>query len=242
MNLITWNCHMKFREKYKQILPYNPDLIIIPECECEEKQSNKFYEKMLWDGKNKWKGLGVFSFNGFDIERHDSYCDEFKYVLPIKVTTPEDNNINLIAIWSQNNKEEPQRRYIGEIWNALNYYKKLLDSSTIIAGDFNWNVRWDRKPNGALAGDFGDVVALLKEHDIYSSYHEFNDKEYGSEQPDHTLYLNYNLNKGYHVDYVFASAELMKGVKSVEVGKYNKWRNEPCKSDHMPLMVQFGVL
>lgn len=238
MHVITWNCHQRFRDKHKEILPYYPDLLIIPECECEDEQNSKFYDQMLWIGANKWKGLGVFSFNGFKIEKHEYYCDDFNYVLPVKVTTPEDNVINLIAIWSQNNKKEPERRYIGEIWKALNYYEDLLKSPTIIAGDFNWNLKWDLKPKGLLAGNFGNVTTLLKEYGIYSAYHEFNQAEYEQEK-DHTLYLQYNENKKYHVDFIFASDDLLNGVKSVTVGKYDKWRNEPCKSDHMPIMVQF---
>jgi exodeoxyribonuclease-3 len=238
MRIITWNCCRKFREKHKHLLPYNPDLLIIPECECEEKQTTKFYDQMLWIGDNQSKGLGVFSFNDFKIERYESYCDDFKYVLPIKVTTPENNDINLIAIWSQNNNEEPERRYIGEIWNALNYYKKLLKVPTMIAGDFNWNVRWDWEPDGPLAGNFGNVASLLKRHGIYSAYHECTHVKYGCE-PDPTLYHNYNEKKPYHVDYVFASVSLLKDINSVGVGKYGKWRNKPCNSDHMPLMVKF---
>jgi len=136
------------------------------------------------------------------------------------------------------NKEEPQRRYIGDIWNALNYYEDILKSPIIIiAGDFNWNVRWDSKPDSPLDGNFGNVVTLLQGHEIYSAYHHFRQINYGQE-PDPTLYLNYNENKRYHVDYMFASADILKDVKSVCVGKYEKWSCEPYKSDHMPLMVQ----
>jgi len=93
---------MKFREKYEHILSYHPDILIVPECECRDKYKTKFYDQILWIGDNKWKGLGVFSFNGFQIEMHDSYCDDFRYVIPVKMTRPENNVINLIAIWSQN--------------------------------------------------------------------------------------------------------------------------------------------
>ena len=63
--------------------------------------------------------------------------------------------MNLVAVWSQNNKEDPRRRYIGEVWQSLNYYKNMFNSPTIIAGDFNWNVIWDKEhSNYPLHGTF----------------------------------------------------------------------------------------
>ena len=33
MKIINWNCKMKFREEYKSLIPFNPDIMVIPECE-----------------------------------------------------------------------------------------------------------------------------------------------------------------------------------------------------------------
>lgn len=126
---------MAFRKKYKQILTYEPDLLIVPECESPDKFNTKFYDDVLWIGDNKNKGLAIFGFNDLEITIHESYCKDYKYIFP--VTVNDNETMNLIAIWSQNNKEDPRRRYIGEIWQSLNYYKDILRSPTIIAGDFN---------------------------------------------------------------------------------------------------------
>ena len=99
---------MAFRKKYEQILPYNPDLLIVPECEHPDKFHNKFYDNVLWIGDNRNKGLAVFSFNDFEITVHESYCKDYKYVLPITVSN--NKTMNLVAIWSQNNKEDPQKK------------------------------------------------------------------------------------------------------------------------------------
>ena len=37
MRIITWNCNMAFRKKASCILPLDPDLLVIPECECPDK-------------------------------------------------------------------------------------------------------------------------------------------------------------------------------------------------------------
>ena len=233
MRIVTWNCNMAFRKKYGKILPYNPDLLIVPECEYPDKFTDDFYSNVLWIGDNKNKGLGVFSFNDVEISLHESYCEEYKYVLPIKMTNPTATN--LIAIWSQNNKEDPKRRYIGEVWKSLNYYKDMLKSPVIIAGDFNWNVIWDRKPDYPLYGTLTNVIYFLKQLEIYSAYHRSANAGFGHEK-EPTLFFRKNRKTPYHIDYIFASTDFIDQIKTFSIGKYEDWIS---LSDHMPLMVDF---
>jgi exonuclease III len=224
---------MAFRKKYEKILPYNPDLLIVPECEHPGKFTDDFYSNVLWTGDNKNKGLGVFSFNDIEISLHESYCEEYRYVLPIKMTNPKATN--LIAIWSQNNKEDPKRRYIGEVWKSLNYYKDMLKSTVIIAGDFNWNVIWDRKPDYPLYGTLTNVIHFLKQLEIHSVYHKSANISFGHEK-EPTLYFRKNRKTPYHIDYVFASTDIINCTKEFSIGKYDDWI---ALSDHMPLMAEF---
>lgn len=66
MKIITWNCNMAFRKKADLILAYEPDILIIPECEHPDKLN--FAKETLkptdvfWYGTNPNKGLGVFSY------------------------------------------------------------------------------------------------------------------------------------------------------------------------------------
>ena len=233
MRVITWNCNMAFRKKYKQILPYDPDLLIVSECEHPEKLNTKFYNNVLWVGNNRNKGLAVFSFNDFEIAIHESYCENYKYVLPVIVTN--NKAMNLVAVWSQNNKEDPRRRYIGEVWQSLNYYKNMFNSPTIIAGDFNWNVIWDQEhSNYPLHGTFTDVINLLKQFEIFSMYHAFTNVKFGIEK-DPTLYFRKNRTTPYHIDYIFAPIDFINSGKSYSVGKYEDWI---YLSDHMPLIAE----
>jgi exonuclease III len=224
---------MAFRKKYKQILPCNPDLLIVSECEHPDKFNNKFYDNVLWIGDNRNKGLGVFSFNDFEIAVHESYCESYKYVLPVVVNGNEA--MNLIAIWSQNNKENPRRRYIGEVWKSLNYYKDLFRSPTTIAGDFNWNIIWDQEDQKyPLYGTLADVINLLKQFEIFSMYHTFTNVEFGIER-EPTLYFRKNKKTPYHIDYIFAPADIINRGKSFSIGKYEDWIS---LSDHMPLIAE----
>jgi exonuclease III len=90
MKLITWNCQGAFRKKAETILIYNPDILVIQECESPEKlifkkaiiDTNNF----LWFGDNQNKGLGIFSFGDYKLELLEQHNPEFKIVVPIKVT------------------------------------------------------------------------------------------------------------------------------------------------------------
>lgn len=223
---------MAFRKKYEQILPYEPDLLIVPECEHPDRFKNKFYDNVLWIGDNKNKGLAVFSFNGFEIIIHESYCESYRYILPVKVL--KNREINLIAVWSQNNNEDPRRRYIGEVWQSLNYYKDMFRFPTIIAGDFNWNVIWDEYPKYPLHGTLTDVIKLLNRFEISSIYHASKQVKFGNERGS-TLYFRKNRQTPYHIDYIFAPVDLINCRKPVSLGKYDDWIS---LSDHMPLIAE----
>jgi hypothetical protein len=48
-------------------------------------------------------------------------------ILPVKVCINKRKAMNLIALWAQNNSM-PKRRYIGNVWCALNYYNNLPEA------------------------------------------------------------------------------------------------------------------
>lgn len=241
MIVITWNSNMAFRRKYKKILYYNPDLLVIPECENPEKFKNSFYSDVMWIGNNYNKGLGVFSFNNIKLSLHQLYCEDYKYVLPVEVILHNKKIMNLIAIWAQNNIEDPKKRYIGNVWCALGYYRELLKEPTVIAGDFNWNVIWDHDKY-PLYGTLTDVITLLRQHDIQSVYHSIPDVMFGTNklfgyEKDPTLFLLKKKEKAYHIDYIFISKFFIDCLDSCFIGKYNDWIE---LSDHMPIFVEFG--
>lgn len=88
MKVISWNCNMAFRKKAARILESKPDLLVVPECECPEKQ--RFATEVqqpghrLWIGDNPNKGLGVFSYADFHLDFHELYDPSLKYVVPVK--------------------------------------------------------------------------------------------------------------------------------------------------------------
>ena len=85
MKIIEWNCQGAFRTKNEKILELKPDLLIILECENEEKlnfgkdtpQPNDFY----WYSKGK-KGIGIFSYSDYKIKPLPLFNSNFNYIIP----------------------------------------------------------------------------------------------------------------------------------------------------------------
>jgi exonuclease III len=235
MKIITWNCNMVFRKKAAFILPYQPDILIVPECENQERlqftEGVQVPSDVIWHGKNQHKGIGVFAYNNYKLTLLDCHNADFKNILPIAVTGGE-TDFMLFAIWA-NNPEDKDGPYVTQIWKALKYYDNLItDTKTILIGDFNSNSIWD-KPR--REGNHSALVAKLAAKQIFSTYHEFFNQTQGKEAHP-TLFMYRHQDKPYHLDYCFASIDFIKKMKKVTVGSYEDW----CMhSDHKPLMIEF---
>jgi exodeoxyribonuclease III len=237
MKLITWNCQGAFRKKADIILTYQPDILIVQECEHTDKllfnaatqQPNNSY----WYGDNVHKGIGIFSYSDYNFELIENFNPAFRYILPFRVTG-HGHTFTLLAIWAMDNKENRDGRYIGQIWLAINHYTDLLGNATILIGDFNSNKIWDYKDK---AGNHSDVVAKLAGKNIYSVYHKHLNQEQGKEIHP-TFFLQRNKNKPYHIDYCFASADICGKLQNIEIGTYENWA---AHSDHSPLIINFDL-
>lgn len=235
MKIITWNCNMAFRKKAKLILPYQPDILIVPECEHPDKlkfdPGTQNPTDSLWFGQNLNKGLGIFSYGRCELELEYTYNPSIKTIVPI-IATLKRSRIMLYAIWAYN-PDDPDGVYVEQIWKAIDHYDQFItNKKTILAGDFNCNTIWDKKRR---ISNHSNVVKRLEEKGIYSSYHLHHKQIQGKEQ-HHTLYMYRHKNKPYHIDYCFVSADLAKKIKDVEIGDYEYWTQY---SDHVPVMVTF---
>lgn len=236
MKIATWNCNMAFRKKAPLLLPFNPDILVIPECEHPDKlkfpAGIQIPSHSLWFGSNRNKGLGIFSYGDHKLKLLEEYNPAFKFVVPIKVTS-QISRFMLYAVWA-NNPSDKEGAYVTQVWKAINHYDRLLSNrKTILIGDFNSNTIWD-KPR--RQGNHSTVVKFLENKKIYSTYHHYYGQEQGKELHP-TLFMYRHLSKPYHLDYCFASKKLLKHLRSVEIGTHETW----CRhSDHVPLFVEFG--
>lgn len=232
MKIITWNCNMAFRNKAAIILAEKPDILVVPECEHPGKllfrPGTKKPTDSLWFGSNTNKGLGIFSYSKYRFKVHDCHDENLQMIIPIAVTGGK-YDFNLFAIWA-NNPTDPDGQYVEQVWKAIHHYDHLLaDKATVLVGDFNSNTIWDRKYR---AGNHSNVVKYLAAKDIHSAYHLQHNQEQGKEEHP-TLYLYRHQNKPYHIDYCFISSDLVKKLRSVEIGNYADWI---AYSDHVPVI------
>ena len=152
-------------------------------------------------------------------------------IIPISVSD-EHYSFNLFAIWA-NNPKDSEGHYITQVWKAINFYDTAMtDNKTILIGDFNSNTIWDRPRR---KGNHSTVVQKLEAKGIYSVYHKHFNQVQGKEQHP-TLYMYRHEDKSYHIDYCFASTDMIEHLKSVEIGDYKCWSKY---SDHVPIIVSF---
>jgi exonuclease III len=235
MKFITWNASMRFRDKIDNILSFNADILVIPECEAPEKWRGKNHHKdinqFLWFGDNLNKGIGILNLNdAFNIKLHPFYNKDFRYIIPLIVTGKQ--SFLLFAVWSQLTKSKYDS-YIGQIFLALKYYECLLKEPCIIAGDWNSNKIFDHIKR---VGTHSDVVDFLEKVNIRSTYHHLLNEEHGLEtQPTH--YFRKNKSSPFHIDFIFASETLVKQIRNLEIGTYEEWIN---LSDHMPIFMELN--
>ena len=224
---------MAFRKKAEFIQVQKPDILIVPECEhpdrlkfpCDVATPTDFY----WFGENKNKGLGVFSFCNYRFALLDNYNADFKNILPLKVFNC-DHHLSLFAIWA-NNPKDNDGAYITQVWKAIHHYGNLLsDKRTILIGDFNSNIIWDKPWR---EGNHSTVVEKLKNKNILSTYHYFYQQVQGKEDKS-TLFMYRHDDKKYHIDYFFVSVDYISKLKNVEIGNYQDWKS---LSAHSPLSV-----
>ena len=232
MRLITWNVGMGLARKQHALVGLRADVAVLQEVSSADVQR---YPASSWIGHLSNKGLGALAFNGFQLQRHPAWEPRIEFVIPIEVTGPVD--FLLIAVWAMHNRavqridERPNR---WQLLQALDVYEPLIRSRpTVVAGDFNNAVFWDRP---GKASNHSIAVAKLQDLGLVSAYHANRAVDQGHEdQP--TLYWTWNESRKYHIDYAWVPEEWLPAITAVEVGDYSTWVAGRL-SDHVPVAVE----
>lgn len=230
MRIVSWNCGGGFRSKFNRIDELQFDVCIIQECENPSDTPIKAYKNWatnyLWVGENRNKGIGVFCKNNTKITKLNYPDGNNKFFLPFSI----DEQINVIAVWTKNSPKVADS-YIGQMWNYLQLNEHQIEfDRCLFIGDLNSNSIWDTMRTG---GNHRTVVELLKSKDVHSIYHHKYNEEHGLES-SHTFFMHRHLDKGFHIDYSFASSAIIKKLQNFQIGKKEEWLND---SDHLPMIV-----
>jgi exodeoxyribonuclease-3 len=249
MKIVTWNCNGALRKKLSELEALDADLLIIQECEDPAASTPAYRDwagNYLWKGLSKNKGIGIFPRKNHRVAEagwNGSYqisslgtksaaaswrSDELELFLPFTL----NDEYSILGVWTKGN-DEKVFGYIGQFWKYVQIHKtKLASPKTLVLGDFNSNAIWDQPDRW---WNHSDVVAELEEIGIHSVYHSSRSERQGSEKSP-TLFLQRNTKKPYHVDYAFASSDLLHHCQ-MDVGGLDTWLHI---SDHMPLIVEFN--
>ena len=227
MKVITWNCNLKFKEKFELVNSFDADICFIQEC---EKLKSDFFPnyKYFWTGRNEAKGMCVL------IKKNDFFIDESHNKDLINFLPIKSDNLKLLGVWSFNHRASKFGSEVsGNTIDAINFYRDWFGDKNercIIAGDFNNSIIWDKKNN---ANNFKNINDNLLSLGFVSNYHELEKEVFGKESSATFFHTKKEL-KPYHIDYIYS-----KGLNPVEleVGSYSKWINF---SDHSPLIVEYA--
>lgn len=240
MRIISWNCAGAFRKKVQYLSNYDADILVIQECEHHNKlkiPELEQYSHLDWigSGLNK-KGLLIAAKDNYSFERLECSSEQYKYILPLRIKSSAA--FNLMGVWTKPDPLDWAHRYIGQVWLALSRYEYLLDQNWVIIGDFNSNQIWDDEHRGS---SHTDVTGLLNNHGIYSLYHASTHEPQGHESRP-TFYWRKKDNSPYHIDYCFASENLLDGGAKITIPNSVEFKEHYASaSDHVPLIVDLTL-
>lgn len=242
MRIVVWNCNGALGRKLDALAELEPDVAVVPEAADPDRLEKVLSARSLsycWTGRLPTKGLGVIGFRGWQVEIAREIEPRIEFALPVSVQgagTP----FNLLAVWAMNGRAtsvypvEPKRRQVQQ---AVLYYADLLrERPSIVAGDFNNHVRWDKPGKPA---NMRNSVSLLSEHGFTSAYHSAVGVDFGDEpEPTHYWKTRAEDRPTYHIDYCFVPAT--SALASVRLGSYADWVGSRL-SDHVPLIVDVDM-
>ena len=237
MKIVAWNCQGALHNKFDNLAALGPDLAVIPEMASPEVLKRKIRNQLgfsaEWVGQSENKGLGVLINPQWDYQIAECFDPQFELFLPVEILTPR--RINVLAVWAFNHRAKNNSPAANATNNVLKFYTDWIGNApTIILGDFNNSVIWD-KP-GSL-NNFREIIATLKSLGLSSLYHQQFNQSLGTEE-DSTLFMYRKQDKRYHVDYFFASQQLLDNCGKLLIGKPSDWLQI---SDHAPLSLEIMI-
>ena len=124
---IAWNCNMAFHKKYTQLLALRPDIAIIPECASPELLALRAPEfapsSSIWIGRNRHKGLGVFTFGAFHGELSPIYENDIPFIAPVRIQGP--TSFSLLGVWACHNSPQYRAKH-DPLKRALAAYRAFI--------------------------------------------------------------------------------------------------------------------
>jgi hypothetical protein len=229
MKLLTWNCCRGAFEKKPCLLePLKVDIAVFQEVAKPATES----ASVLWYGDNPKIGMAIQARPPFLISPLPRLEGIPNYIIPIQVSGPV--SFVLFAVWTTKDKALP---YIQSLSTAIDRYEHIFGQGTpvVVMGDFNSNAIWDHQ--GPKGLNHSSMVERLERFDLVSAYHHHRGIEHGEEN-ENTFYLQWNQEKGFHIDYCFLPRSWANAMVDVNIPAYSELSTA---SDHRPLIVDVSL-
>lgn len=240
LRIVTWNCNQALHKKAGALMRLEPDIAIIQECaDWEHLVRNKTHlpcRDHEWMGFNPNKGLAIFSFGDYCLQRYERFVEELWCYLPVHVTGPA--NFNVLGVWMADFRRLPAGGANNPPYAIEHYWDFLSRPPSIVAGDFNILPRgmWNRNPRRP---DEPSSYELLSELGLVSAYHAVTGEAPGHESTAmHYHKRHVDQRRIIHADYTFVPAAEIARLPHCDVGKKEEWLDH---SDHMPMLVGFEL-
>ncbi len=205
MRIVTWNAHMKFREKFELVRQLGADIYVIQECEDparyvgrtrRDREQGEAYREFaanyLWWGGNKDKGLGVFAAPHITLADHH-WEGAGRWYVGVRV----NDSFDLIAVWCNPEKDHTNKGYGEENLAAIERLSEVgnIGKDSLLIGDFNSCRKWDIVKNTQSRTR---LATRLQSLGLVSAYHHCSGENLGEES--HPTRRRYNSRTGLYTE------------------------------------------
>lgn len=243
--IAVWTVGAAIEKRYPKLVALSADLVVTARSGNEVrllKAGCNDHSAMAWIGRYPQRGLGILSFEQTFAKLEAGKWDQrLEWIAPISVNGPVAHQ--LMAVWALNEKAQVAFKTnppASQPIQMLRLYKKMLESPTVIAGDFNNNPVFHRNdPNW----DMLELISMLKAQGFVSAYHAFNDLDHGDprEQPTRFKPEIADILESHHTDYCFVPTDWLPALRNVQVGSPEVWFQNVRAEEHVPVVVDFDL-
>ncbi len=238
IRIVTWNLAAGAHKKVHRVQDeLEADIAVLCEVSTEgklRKEGVDDFRTMDWVGRVQSRGLAVMGFGSWKTKMYDAKWDQrIEWTLPAEATGPNKQSFNIVGCWAFNKRAhfDPTDFQKSQGEQIPDAYPELFEQPTVVAGDFNNSVVWDKpgKPRS-----WATMVETMDDHGLKSAYHSFFDEEQGKERrPTH--WWKRSTDSTFHIDHCFVPTEW--DITQVWVGGPEGWLRKGDGSDHAPLVV-----
>lgn len=223
--IVSWNCNGGFRNKFRALFEKYPgaDIYVIEECEDPYFYEDEEFKRLFNNGFRigiRSKGLAVFARPDITLRRLKWPEVGDMSFAPVII----DEEWTLIPTWTHG-------KYVGELHDFLDLNAAKFDEKTVMIGDFNSSVFFDKSNPKCSHSMFIERMAQVG---LMPMYHHLTGEEQGKEATP-TFYTQRKKEQPFHIDHVFGSPKYVLECDVAPNLLHDYWLT---LSDHVPVCIE----